>query len=151
YSLGDGTFSVTNGEVGAVLPPTDPSVLVPLWPNPKGNGTANDPTPYSQFAIWATALDVSNKPVSALVGDFNGDGRSDIALVGGSGWYTVPVAFSSGDGSFRVTNRCAAPSLICGADAVIDFAGAASRVPRAELRVVGDFNGDGRTDLAVLD
>lgn len=27
-----------------------------------------------------------------------------IALVGGAGWWTVPVAFSSGNGSFDVTN-----------------------------------------------
>jgi hypothetical protein len=140
FSLGDGTFSVTNREVGGAAPF---DTALPLWPNTGA--------PYSQFAMWATSLDVNNKPVSALVGDFNGDGRSDIALVGGSGWYTVPVAFSSGDGSFRVTNRCAAPSANCTADSVIDFAGTASRVPRAELRVIGDFNGDGRTDLAVLD
>ena len=41
------------------------------------------------------------KPVA---GDFNKDGLADIALVGGVGWGSVPVAFSYGDGSFRVTN-----------------------------------------------
>jgi hypothetical protein len=41
------------------------------------------------------------KPVS---GDFNGDGRGDIALTGGTGWYTLPVGFSLGNGAFTVTN-----------------------------------------------
>jgi hypothetical protein len=36
-------------------------------------------------------------------GDYNGDGRSDVALVGGQGWDSVPVAFSNGDGTFFTT------------------------------------------------
>ena len=55
------------------------------------------------FSIWAT-----NPGVQAVGGDFDGDGRNDIALTGGNAggslWKTVPVAFSKGDGSFRVTN-----------------------------------------------
>jgi hypothetical protein len=39
-----------------------------------------------------------------ITGDFNGNGRTDIALVGGAGWTTIPVAFSNGDGSFDVSN-----------------------------------------------
>jgi len=42
--------------------------------------------------------------VSILPGDFDNDGRTDIALTGGSGWSTLPIAFSNGDGTFRVTN-----------------------------------------------
>ena len=53
-----------------------------------------------QFAAWAQA-----PGVTALAGDVNKDGRADIMLTGGSGWNTVPVAFSRGDGSFRVTNE----------------------------------------------
>jgi hypothetical protein len=40
-----------------------------------------------------------------LTGDFNGDGRTDIALTGVAGWVSVPVAFSNGDGTWRVTNQ----------------------------------------------
>jgi hypothetical protein len=39
-----------------------------------------------------------------VVGDFNGDGRTDLAVTGPNGWGSVPVAFSNGDGSFSVTN-----------------------------------------------
>jgi hypothetical protein len=36
--------------------------------------------------------------------DYNGDGRSDIVLTGGTGWNTIPVALSQGNGSFSTTN-----------------------------------------------
>ena len=39
-----------------------------------------------------------------VAGDFNGDGLADIALTGGSGWNTIPLAFSNGNGTFRGTN-----------------------------------------------
>ena len=42
----------------------------------------------SQFANWAQA-----PGAVAVAGDFNGDGRGDVALVGPGGWSTVPVAF----------------------------------------------------------
>ena len=37
-------------------------------------------------------------------GDFSGSGRTDIALVGGQGWTTVPVAFANGGGTWTITN-----------------------------------------------
>jgi hypothetical protein len=42
-----------------------------------------------------------------VTGDFNADGRTDLAAFGGSGWTTVPVAQSNGNGSFTVTNIAA--------------------------------------------
>jgi hypothetical protein len=36
-----------------------------------------------------------------VAGDFNGDGFSDIALVGAPGWTRIPVALSLGDGYFN--------------------------------------------------
>lgn len=52
-----------------------------------------------EFGTWAS------QARGAVAADFNGDGRDDIALYGGAGWVTIPVAFSNADGSFTVTNN----------------------------------------------
>jgi hypothetical protein len=100
FSLGNGSFSVTNAFVG-------------------------------DFASYA-----SNTQVMKLTGDFNGDGKMDIALTGGAGWNTLPLAFSNGDGSFRVTNSY-----------IGIFAYWASQTQAVKL--AGDFNGDGKTDIVL--
>ena len=70
-----------------------------------------------------------------FTGDFNGDGKTDIAVIaprlGGIGSY-----LSNGDGTFH-----AAYSSQTGADWV-DWPGA--------KEFTGDFNGDGKTDIAVI-
>jgi hypothetical protein len=72
----------------------------------------------------------------AVGGDFDRDGDTDIALLGGSGWTTVPIAFSSRNGRFTRTNT-----------AVSQFP-ALSRAPGAQA-VVADFDGDGDADIAL--
>jgi hypothetical protein len=42
--------------------------------------------------------------VQVLTGDFNGDGRTGIALTGVAGWTSIRVALSNGDGTFQVLN-----------------------------------------------
>jgi hypothetical protein len=74
---------------------------------------------------------------TVVTGDFSGSGRTDIALVGGQGWNTVPVAFANGDGTWTIHNS-GAPG----------FAGWAA-TPGATV-VTGDFSGSGRTDIALV-
>lgn len=101
-----------------------------------GDGTfrfTNASTP--DFSGWARTTHVI-----PYVGDFNGDHRSDLALVPYdryAGWSTLPVALSNGDGSFTVRNF--------GIDG--RFLGSAL----FGAIKVGDYNGDGRSDLAVVD
>jgi hypothetical protein len=69
-------------------------------------------------------------PASVAVGDFNGDGRADLAVANHIS-DTVSILLGNGDGSF---SPAAAPATGNGPESV----------------VVGDFNGDGKADLAVV-
>ncbi|MGW4209353.1 FG-GAP repeat domain-containing protein [Lentzea sp. NPDC004789] len=88
-------------------------------------------SPVGDFAAWS-----SGPNVKSLAGDFDGDGRTDIALTGAAGWTTIPVAFSR-PGGFAVTNFPAA-----------QFAQLAAQ-PAAQA-VVGDYNNDGRADISLV-
>jgi hypothetical protein len=72
---------------------------------------------------------VGPAPQSVAVGDFNGDGKVDLAVAKRGSKY-VSVLFGNGDGSFQ--------------PAVDYWAGEFSG-----YLAVADFNGDGKTDLAV--
>jgi hypothetical protein len=73
----------------------------------------------------------------AVAGDWDRDGTSDIALLGGAGWTTVPTAFSNRDGTFNFANRT-----------VASFP-ADSRKTNAKA-LVGDFDNDGGSDIALV-
>ncbi len=81
---------------------------------------------FANQAIYATG----SSPSSVAVGDFNGDGKQDIAIAN-SGSNTVSVLLGNGDGTFQTQASYA-------------VGGGPSSV------VVGDFNGDGKVDLAVV-
>src|SRR6266567_2696361 len=70
-----------------------------------------------------------NGPSGIAVGDFNGDGKLDLAVVNFGDW-NVYVLLGNGDGTFQ-----AARSLPIGT--------------HPALVAVGDFNGDGKPDLAI--
>ncbi|MBI3766863.1 MAG: VCBS repeat-containing protein [Deltaproteobacteria bacterium] len=75
-----------------------------------------------------TSFVAGNKPISVAIGDFNGDGKSDLA-VANLGSNNVSILLGTGTGSF----------------------GAATNFPVVSAPVavaVGDFNSDGKLDLA---
>jgi hypothetical protein len=86
-----------------------------------GDGTGN-------FAL-ASSPATGNKPYSVAVGDFNGDGKLDLA-VANNGSNTVSILLGDGTGNFTL-----ASSPVTG-NSPISVA-------------VADFNGDGKLDLAV--
>jgi uncharacterized protein YfaP (DUF2135 family) len=91
----------------------------------KGDGTF---IPYAEYATGAG-------PESVVVSDFNGDGKADLAVaifncVHGCGPGSVSIFLGNGDGSFQTPQ---------------DFATGTGPTSVA----VGDFNGDGKKDLAL--
>src|SRR5215472_15708938 len=75
------------------------------------------------------AFDAGSSPISVAVGDFNGDGKPDLAVANANS-NNVSVLLGQGDGTFLLAVNYAAGSG-----------------PRS--LAVGDFNGDGILDLAV--
>ncbi len=162
FSRGDGNWDITNGPAPTFIPDwahqpgvravtgdfngdglTDIALVrqTPGWASipiafAVGDGTwriTNGPAP-TFITDWA------HQPgVRIVIGDFNGDGLMDIALVRQTpGWASIPIAFAVGDGTWRITNA-PAPSFIT------DWA----HQPGVRI-VTGDFNGDGLTDIALV-
>lgn len=73
-----------------------------------------------------------NEAQRMVVGDFDGDGKVDAAIAGVGGFDSIEndlsVLRGNGDGTFK-------PAVVSAGSAVVDMVG-------------GDFNGDGKTDLA---
>jgi hypothetical protein len=129
FSNGNGTFRVADLNTENFAKWRDIAIAFS-----KGDGsfTVTDFDVSGSFGLWAGATGAK-----AIGGDFDGDGRSDIALSGAPGWKDVPVAFSNGDGTFTVAD----PNLP-------NFPTWAAE---ANVRIVsGDYDGDGRSDLALL-
>jgi hypothetical protein len=84
----------------------------------------------SQF-LEAPQYATGKNPQAVAVGDFNGDGKPDLAVVNATA-DTVSILLGNGDGTFQ---------------AKVDYA--TGNAPQGVA--VGDFNGDGKLDLAITD
>jgi hypothetical protein len=89
----------------------------------KGDGT---------FTIAPVSPSTASAPVGIAVGDFNGDGKLDLAVscYGGTSQQAVSVLLGNGDGTFKTSSYTASG---------LNFRSVE----------IGDFNGDGIADLAL--
>jgi hypothetical protein len=131
YPVGNGPISVAVGDFNGdqvpdlvVVNETDQTVGI-LLGSRNGNGTPTGT--FKPMAPYSTGK--GGNPLSVVVGDFNGDGKLDLAVADMRA-ELVSVLLGNGDGSFQpvqIYPTGANPSSI----------------------VIGDFNGDGKLDLAM--
>jgi fibronectin type 3 domain-containing protein len=88
-------------------------------------------TPATSASLSRTDYPTGTNPIGLIAADFNGDGKLDLAIAN-SADNTITILLGNGDGTFR-----AQPPLATGT-------GSSPQLPMA-----GDFNGDGKLDLAV--
>ena len=130
------TTFVSASRLAASILATDIAKAGTAWVkvvNPSPGGTSNlvffeITRPTSSVALSTSSVHAGSNPTSAAVGDFNGDGKLDLA-VANAGSKNVSVLLGNGDGTFK---------------APVNFG-----APGPQSVAVGDFNGDGKLDLAV--
>jgi len=101
---------------------TDNGVAVLLG---NGNGT------FQPFSLVPSLSPVSPGDELLALADFNGDGKLDIIKATQTGASTINVALGNGDGTFQQASGFQLPAILTPVSGV-----------------VGDFNGDGKLDLA---
>src|SRR6266568_62221 len=157
-SVGNNTVSVLLGKGdGTFLPP----LVTPVGPNPwyfavgdfNGDGKLDlavddygcpldcNSSPSNTVTVLlgngdgtflpAPSLTVGNGPAGVVVGDFNGDGKPDLA-VANLNENTLSVLLGNGDGTFQAPHTFADPGMT-----------------HPYFVAIGDFNRDGKQDLVV--
>jgi len=102
-----------------------------------GNGDGSFQLP-NCTAVSPPMAGEMESPSGLIAADFNGDGKLDLALSNGSdGTNTVSVFLGNGDGTLQAPQSFPA--------------GPSGRSQDPGRLSVGDFNGDGKLDLAVAD
>jgi hypothetical protein len=112
---GDGTLDLAVGIQGG----STPAVSILLG---NGDGTFRPGSTYPMNGL----------PQSLALGDFNSDGKLDVATVNVVEQDTLSILLGNGDGTFQ---------------SPMDY----PAQPQPESLAIGDFNGDGRLDLASAD
>jgi hypothetical protein len=152
YSLGDFTgdgasdLAITGPSGWATVPVavSEGQFVTTSGFTPTNGGFITSPAPSNLKGLVTYFPQVgSQHPLPPVTGDFNGDGFADIALVGGTGWGSIPIAFSAGNtlspGTFWGTNNADT-----GFNGYIASSNGLAKV------VSADFNGDGYSDLALV-
>ncbi len=121
YSLSSVVAADFNADGIVDLAVTDGSAVSVLLG--KGDGTFQTAVPYSTNPSGG-----SSEPFFVVAGDFNGDGKADLAVADFTS-ATVSILLGKGDGTFQTPSRTAIPTA-------------------GTLLVTADFNGDGKLDVA---
>ena len=144
------TTFVNGQQLTAAVPPADiasagTASIAVINPTP-GGGSSN--VAFFSIATPGTTVDFANasgspitgmnSPLSVAVGDFNGDGKIDVAIAGDP---DLSVLLGNGDGTFNQASG--SPISMFSAQQGTD--------PLPAAVIVGDFNNSGNLGIAVAD
>lgn len=148
------TTFVSSSKLTAIVPSaniaTATTASITVFSPAPGGGTSNviflpvsrqtTTVAYTNFATYSSGGPATLTPGQYVTADFNGDGKLDLATLNGDG--SVSVLLGNGDGTFQppaILN----PSLA----AILNLTGTVSVTTLGIA--TGDFNGDGKLDIAV--